>query len=83
MKLLTKLTLFITLSKLVIVVFFITLLPYLLAEIASRYTNNYLREQKKKVLDVIAENGVDYSCKVSLIMVVTPCLKKNILLLNQ
>jgi len=59
-KLLTKLTLFITLSKLLIVVLFVSLLPSLVSVVSSRYTNYYLGQQKKKVLDVIDKNGVDY-----------------------
>ena len=60
MKLITKLTLFITLSKLAIVVLFVLLLPLLVTNIASQYTNYYLREQKKKVLKAIDANGIDY-----------------------
>ncbi|WP_207421729.1 sensor histidine kinase [Desertivirga brevis] len=60
MKLLTKLTLFITLSKLAIVVLFVFLLPNLIERIASRYTDDYLREQKKKVMNIISKNGIDY-----------------------
>lgn len=60
MKLLTKLTLFITLSKILIVALFILLLPFLISLVSFRYTNYYLEEQKKKVLAVIEKNGVDY-----------------------
>ena len=60
MKLLTKLTLFITLSKLMIVVLFVALLPSLVSVVSSQYTNYYLGQQKKKVLNVIDKNGVDY-----------------------
>lgn len=60
MKLLTKLALFITLSKMLIVVLFVLLLPLLVSVVSSRYTNYYLSEQKKKVLSVIEKNGVDY-----------------------
>ncbi|RPE14192.1 sensor histidine kinase [Chitinophaga lutea] len=59
MKLFTKLTLFITLSKLAIVVLFVLLLPLLVDRIAVQYNDYYLREQKKKVLDVIGQNGID------------------------
>jgi signal transduction histidine kinase len=59
-KLLTKLTLFITLSKLAIVLFFVSILPYLIERIANKYTNDYLREQQKKVLSIVARNGIDY-----------------------
>ena len=60
MKLLTKLTLFITLSKLLIVVLFVILLPLLVSRVSSQYTNYYLGQQKEKVLTVIQKNGVDY-----------------------
>ncbi len=60
MKLLTKLTLFITLSKLIIVVLFVVLLPLLVKRVSFQYTNYYLEQQKKKVLAVIQKNGVDY-----------------------
>ncbi|WP_343699930.1 HAMP domain-containing sensor histidine kinase [Chitinophaga sp.] len=59
MKLFTKLTLFITLSKLAIVVLFVLLLPFLVNTIAYQYNDFYLREQKKKVLHVIARNGIE------------------------
>ena len=36
------------------------LLPLLVEGIAARYTDYYLQEQKKKVLDIIDSNGVDY-----------------------
>ena len=60
MKLLTKLTLFITLSKFLIVVLFVTLLPLLVSRVSSQYNDYYLEQQKKKVLAVIQKNGVDY-----------------------
>jgi len=60
LKLLTKLTLFITLSKLLIVVLFVLLLPSLVNYASFQYSNYYLNQQKKKVLAVISENGVDY-----------------------
>ncbi len=60
MKLLTKLTLFVTLSKVVIVILFVLLLPVLVDRIAFQYTNSYLRQQKEKVLKVINMNGIDY-----------------------
>lgn len=59
MKLISKLTLFITLSKLAIVLLFVLTLPYLIGDIARRYTDDYLRQQKQKVLDVVARNGVN------------------------
>lgn len=60
MKLLTKLTLFITFSKLLIVVLFVVLLPSLVNYVSFRYSNYYLSQQKKKVLDVIDKNSIDY-----------------------
>ena len=59
MKLISKLTLFITLSKLAIVLLFVLTLPYLIGEIAQNYTDYYLQQQQKKVLEVVARNGVD------------------------
>jgi len=59
-KLLTKLTLFITLSKLAIVLLFILLLPLLVSKVASQYTDYYLQEQKKMVINQIKKNGIDY-----------------------
>jgi len=59
-KLLSKLTLYTTLSKIAIVILFIWLLPRLVNDVASRYTNYYLKEQKKKVLDNIHKKGIDY-----------------------
>ena len=60
MKLLNKLTLFITLSKLLIVIFFVALLPTLVNRVSFQYTNYFLGQQKKKVLNVIDRNGIDY-----------------------
>lgn len=60
MKLLTKLTLFITVSKILIVTLFVLLLPSLVSKVSFQYTNYYLTEQKNKVLAVIARNGVAY-----------------------
>jgi two-component system, OmpR family, sensor histidine kinase ArlS len=59
-KLLTKLTLFITLSKMLIVILFVLLLPSLVGYVSFQYSNYYLGQQKKKVLSVINKNGVDY-----------------------
>jgi signal transduction histidine kinase len=60
LKLLTKLTLFITLSKLFIVVLFVLLLPSLVNYASFQYSNYYLNQQKEKVLAVISENGINY-----------------------
>jgi len=60
MKLSTKLTLFITGSKLVIVLLFILALPFLVKQIASEYTNYTLKQQRKKVLNIVKKNGADY-----------------------
>jgi len=59
-KLISKLTLFITLSKLAIVLLFVLTLPYLIGGIARTYTDYYLRQQQEKVLDVVSKNGVEY-----------------------
>jgi two-component system, OmpR family, sensor histidine kinase ArlS len=59
-KLITKLTLFITLSKLAIVLLFVLILPALVERISYQYNNYYLRQQEKKVFDVIEQNGVDF-----------------------
>lgn len=60
MKLSTKLTLFITGSKLVVVLLFILTLPFLIQKIASGYTDYTLKQQKKKVLSIIQKNGPEY-----------------------
>lgn len=60
MKLLAKLTLFITGSKLLIVLLFVWLLPYLINQASFQYINYYLGQQKKKVESVIKKNGLDY-----------------------
>lgn len=60
MKLLNKLTLSITLSKLGIVLLFVILLPFIVERIASDYTNYNLKEQKDAVMESIARNGVNY-----------------------
>lgn len=60
MKLISKLTLFVTLSKLAVVLLFVFALPYLIGNIARDYTDLYLRQQKQKVLEVVAKDGVDF-----------------------
>ena len=58
MKLRTKLTLFNTISKLVIVTLFVALLPVLIKNINQRYTDSRLRKQKDKVLKTVKEQGI-------------------------
>jgi len=60
LKLSTKLTLFITGSKLAIVGLFILLLPFLIGQVASSYTNFSLKNQRKKVIQNINNKGLDY-----------------------
>jgi two-component system sensor histidine kinase ArlS len=54
----TKLTLFNTISKLVIVVLFVLLLPTLIRDINQNYTDNWLHKQKDKVLNIIKTTGI-------------------------
>jgi two-component system sensor histidine kinase ArlS len=58
LKLGTKLTLFNTISKLVIVVLFVLLLPALIKNINQNYTDNWLHKQKEKVLQIIKGPGI-------------------------
>ncbi|MGZ3834377.1 MAG: sensor histidine kinase, partial [Mucilaginibacter sp.] len=58
MKLGTKLTLFNTISKLVIVVLFVLLLPTLIRDINQNYTDSWLRKQKDKVLKIVKGPGI-------------------------
>ena len=58
MKLKTKLTLFNTISKLVIVTIFVLLLPKLIKSINQNYTDNRLRKQKNKMLQIIKSQGI-------------------------
>lgn len=60
MKLSAKLTLFITGSKLVVVLLFILALPFLVKEIASQYTNYMLEQQKAKVISIVKRKGLEY-----------------------
>lgn len=60
MKLLTKLTLTSTLSKIATVILFIILLPFLIDRVAFQSTNRQLKQQAKKVLSNIQTNGIDY-----------------------
>jgi signal transduction histidine kinase len=58
LKLGTKLTLFNTISKLVIVVLFVLLLPTLIRDINQNYTDSWLRKQKEKVLKIVKGPGI-------------------------
>ena len=58
MKLRTKLTLFNTLSKLVLAVLFVWLLPRLTNNINQTYTDNKLRNQKNQLLKIIKGQGI-------------------------
>jgi len=59
-KLLNKLTLSITLSKLGIVLLFVIILPFIVENVASEYTNYHLKQQKEAVMKSVAWNGVNY-----------------------
>jgi two-component system, OmpR family, sensor histidine kinase ArlS len=58
LKLKTKLTLFNTISKLVIVTLFVLLLPVLIRHINQNFTDSKLRKSKSKVLYIIKTSGV-------------------------
>lgn len=58
MKLKTKLTLFNTISKLVIVTIFVLLLPGLIKNINQNYTDSRLRKQRTKLLQIIKTQGI-------------------------
>lgn len=60
MKLSVKLIYFITGSKIAVVLLFILSLPFLVAGIASEYTNYWLRDQQKKVLQNIQRKGIGF-----------------------
>lgn len=60
MKLLTKLTLTSTLSKIATVILFIILLPALIDRVAFQSTNRLLKQQAKKVMSNIQTKGIDY-----------------------
>ncbi|MFV0606359.1 MAG: sensor histidine kinase [Niabella sp.] len=60
MKLLAKLTLFSTFSKLLIAILFVLLIPVLMQRIAFRNTNKLLDQQKEKVINEVRKNGIDY-----------------------
>ena len=58
MKLKTKLTLFNTISKLVIVILFVLLLPSIIENINTNYTDSRLVKQKDKLLQIVKERGI-------------------------
>jgi two-component system sensor histidine kinase ArlS len=58
LKLKTKLTLFNTISKLVLVTLFVLLLPSLIKNINQNYTDNKLRKQKEKLIQKINTLGI-------------------------
>ncbi len=58
MKLNTKLTLFNTISKLVIVTLFVLLLPALIKNINQSYTDSRLRKQRDKVMQIVKSSGI-------------------------
>jgi len=58
MKLKTKLTLFNTISKLVIVTIFVLLLPRLLTRINQTYTDSKLRKQKDRMMQIVKNQGI-------------------------
>ena len=61
MKLKTKLTLFNAISKLVIVILFVLLLPVLIKNISRNYVDNRLIKQKNKLLQIVKARGIkDY-----------------------
>lgn len=60
MKLQTKLTLFNAVSKLVLVLLFVALLPSLIKTINQSYTDNRLRKQKDKVMQLVHSKGIKY-----------------------
>ncbi|HEK21971.1 sensor histidine kinase [Mucilaginibacter sp.] len=58
MKLQTKLTLFNTISKLVIVTLFVLLLPGIIESINKNYTDSRLIKQRDKLLDIVHKKGI-------------------------
>jgi two-component system sensor histidine kinase ArlS len=58
LKLKTKLTLFNAISKLVIVVLFVLLVPMLIDNVSSNYVDNKLIKQKNKLLQIVKTDGI-------------------------
>ncbi|WP_184543862.1 sensor histidine kinase [Mucilaginibacter sp. FT3.2] len=59
MKLRTKLTLFNAISKLVIAVLFVLLVPVLIKNISSSYVDSKLIKQKNKLLQIVKSRGIE------------------------
>ena len=59
MRLRTKLTLFNAISKLVIVVLFVLLVPVLIKNISSNYVDSKLIKQKNKLLQIVKSHGIE------------------------
>lgn len=60
MKLSAKLILFITGSKLAVVLLFVVSLPFLVNGIVSEYISYSLRQQQDKVIRIVHKNGINY-----------------------
>lgn len=60
MKLSSKLILFITGSKLAVVLLFIVLLPFLVDGIVAEYTTYTLRRQQDKVIKIVQQKGINH-----------------------
>lgn len=60
MKLSSKLILFITGSKLAVVLLFIVLLPFLVDGIVAEYTTYSLRRQQDKVIKIVQQKGINH-----------------------
>ncbi|MES2378924.1 MAG: HAMP domain-containing sensor histidine kinase [Bacteroidota bacterium] len=58
MKLKTKLTLFNAISKLVIMVLFVLLVPFIIKKISHNYVDNNLIKQKNKFLQIVKTQGI-------------------------
>ncbi|MNK03688.1 Alkaline phosphatase synthesis sensor protein PhoR [compost metagenome] len=60
MKLSSKLILFVTGSKLAVVLLFIVLLPFLVDGIVAEYTTYSLRRQQDKVIKIVQQKGINH-----------------------
>jgi two-component system sensor histidine kinase ArlS len=59
LRLRTKLTLFNAISKLVIVILFVLLVPVLIRNISSNYVDSKLTKQKNKLLQIVKTRGIE------------------------